>query len=824
MPSAEPSWGVSSGTRRWRRWRRTPRRRQAALSLLARRDFVAAGRADGAPDVVSPTLSGVFSAGAARPYSFTHALLRDTVYESTPKLRRADLHERLGGLLEESGAADELVALHFERAARLRSELRPHERDDLAARAAEHLERAGDRALARRDDGAARALLTRAAALLDDGTPARDRIQASIAATELATSKAELVPGDVVSGYQVRGVAGRGGMGVVYRAEDLALGREVALKVIAPALARDPRFRQRFARESRIAAGLEHPNVVPVYRAGEENGQLYIAMRFVQGTDLQLLLRDGPLAPPRAAAIVAQVGEALDAAHARGLIHRDVKPANVLVAGTGGSEQAYLTDFGLTRDVEGSDGLTKTGQWVGTLAYVAPEQIRGEPVDARADIYALGAVLYQCLTGEPPFPVESELEALAAHLDEPPPRPSRSGAPRALDGVVERAMSKDPSRRFRSAGDLGRAAVAAVGGERGKLAERSVATGAAAPVEAGRRKRRRSRRGTVLVGVGSGVVVAVLAVAVALAVGVLTAGGGGGSAGDGTLAVGPAVKLTQSPDRIAVLGEQVWALQDDLGRMARLDPASGDVAYFTAPIDLAGGSFPDLAPGFDQLWVAHAHPSLGGIDRIDPETGQGVAHVSLPSARAVATGARWTWATATEGSSGGVLVRIDPRSNRKLGAEVRIGGAPVAVAEQAGSVWVADRANDRVVRISASSERITARVDVGDGPGQLALFPDAIWVANFGDRTLSRIDPKTNRVVGAAISLGKEIDAIAGTRDGLWVASADDTLTRLDPASGEVVGAPLALGTRHPFSLGSDDQTLWIGSVGDRTLQRLLGP
>ena len=790
----------------------------AAITLLVGRAFVSAGRADGAPDVASPTLSRVFSTTAA-PYTFTSGLIREAVYKATPKLRRADLHERLGGLLEDALAADELVAFHLEQAAQLRADLRPKEAKEVAKRAASHLERAGDRALARNDPDAARALLTRAAVLLDDDSVARE----SLALAD-PRGGADLVAGDLIGGYRVRGVAGKGGMGVVYRADDIALGRIVALKVIVPELAGDARFRERFARESRIAAGLEHPNVVPVYGAGEENGQLFIAMRFVEGTDLQALLRGGPVAPDRAARIVAQVGEALDAAHARGLVHRDIKPANVLVAEVGGTEQAYLTDFGLTRDAAAGDGLTKTGQWVGTLAYVAPEQIRGEPVDARVDIYALGAVLYQCLTGRPPFSVESELEVLAAHLDEPPPRPSKDGLPRAFDGVVERAMSKDPSRRFRSAGDLGRAAVAAVGGERGRLSERSVATGAAAPVEAGRRKPRRSRRGTVLVGLGSGVVVAGLAVATALAVGVLTAGSGGGSAGEGDLAVGPAVKLAQSPDRIAILGKEVWALQDDLGRMARLDPASGTVAYFTAPIDLGGGSFPDLASGFDQLWVAHAQPSLGGIDRIEPKTGHGVAHVSLPSARAVATGARWTWATATEGSSGGVLVRIDPRTNRKLGAEVRVGGAPVAVAEQAGSVWVADRANDRVVRVSASSGRITARVDVGDGPGQLALFPYAIWVANFGDRTLSRIDPKTNRVAGAAISLGKEIDAIAGTRNDLWVASADDTLTRLDPATGAVVGAPLALGTRHPFSLGSDGQTLWIGSVGDRTLQRLLGP
>jgi DNA-binding beta-propeller fold protein YncE len=193
--------------------------------------------------------------------------------------------------------------------------------------------------------------------------------------------------------------------------------------------------------------------------------------------------------------------------------------------------------------------------------------------------------------------------------------------------------------------------------------------------------------------------------------------------------------------------------------------------------------------------------------------------VALPYARAVTAGARWVWATAAGGSSDGTIIRIDPRSNRKVGSPVDIGGTPVTLAEQTGSLWIADSSRDQVVRASAASGRVSARIDVGDGPAQLVVFPDVIWVANLGDRTLSRIDPKTNRVVGAAISLGKEIDAIAGTRDDLWVASADDTLTRLDPASGAQVGAPLALESRHPFSLGSDGEALWIGSIGDRTLQ-----
>src|SRR5918996_3969569 len=189
----------------------------------------------------------------------------------------------------------------------------------------------------------------------------------------------DLSPGDIVGGYRIEDVAGRGGMGVVYRATHLALDRAAAFKGITPDLAADDAFRERFKRESRIAASIEHPHVVPVYDSGEVDGLLYVAMRFVEGTDLRALIRStGRIDPKRAAAILAQVGSALDAAHARGLVHRDIKPANVLLASDNGSDHAYLTDFGLTKHSGSKSGLTQTGMWVGTVDYVAPEQIEGK--------------------------------------------------------------------------------------------------------------------------------------------------------------------------------------------------------------------------------------------------------------------------------------------------------------------------------------------------------------------------------------------------------------------------------------------------------------
>src|SRR4051812_48721302 len=271
--------------------------------------------------------------------------------------------------------------------------------------------------------------------------------------------------GSSVAGYRVESVAGRGGMGVVYLARQIALDRPVALKLIAPDLARDEAFRARFARESRIAASLDHPNVIPVYEAGEDGERLFIAMRFVEGTDLaRMVAAEGALDPRLAAELVAQAASALDAAHARGLVHRDVKPGNLLVAGEGSSRpHVYLTDFGLARRDGSSTGLTTTGQWMGTPDYAAPEQIDGYEVDARTDVYALGCVLFEALTGSPPFGDRARMAKAAAHLHEPPPtlRSRRPSVPLAFEPVVARALAKRPEDRYASAGELGAAALAA---------------------------------------------------------------------------------------------------------------------------------------------------------------------------------------------------------------------------------------------------------------------------------------------------------------------------------------------------------------------------
>ncbi|MEU9388082.1 serine/threonine-protein kinase, partial [Streptomyces sp. NPDC048279] len=259
-----------------------------------------------------------------------------------------------------------------------------------------------------------------------------------------------------IAGYEVEGEIGRGGMAVVYRAKDLRLDRTVALKLLAPEMARNDTFRRRFTHESRVAAALDHPHIVPIFEAGETDGVLYIAMRYVSGPDLRALLdQEGVLSVAAALRIATQVASALDAAHEHDLVHRDVKPGNVLVArGTDSDhpEHVYLTDFGLTKKSLSLTGFTTVGEFVGTLDYVAPEQISGRPVDGRCDLYSLGCVVFEMLAGGPPFVRDEDIALLWAHQYDQPPALSevRSGLSPGLDEVFAKALAKVPEDRYGS--------------------------------------------------------------------------------------------------------------------------------------------------------------------------------------------------------------------------------------------------------------------------------------------------------------------------------------------------------------------------------------
>jgi serine/threonine protein kinase len=298
---------------------------------------------------------------------------------------------------------------------------------------------------------------------------------------ELPTVPGGIAAGSQIAGYTIEEQIGRGGMAVVYRASDRRLNRPVALKILAPELASDEGYRQRFLREMRAAAAVDHPNIVPVFDAGEADGALFIAMRFVDGQDVRTMLEtSGRLPAARACRLIAQAASALDAAHANGLVHRDVKPGNMLI-GRAHPDHLYLSDFGLSKQRVSSAPLTLTGQFMGTLDYMAPEQIEGNPIDGRADLYALACTAFEMLAGQPPYQRDAHLAVMWAQVSAPVPslRALRPDLPPAVDPVMAKALAKTPDARYPTCMAFARALAAAcgVGGE-------AVEAGSGAPVPA----------------------------------------------------------------------------------------------------------------------------------------------------------------------------------------------------------------------------------------------------------------------------------------------------------------------------------------------------
>jgi len=663
----------------------------------------------------------------------------------------------------------------------------------------------------------------------------------------------ELQPGDRFAGHRIDAVAGRGGMGVVYRALQLDLDRHVALKVIAQQLAQDQTFRDRFVRESRAAASIDHPNVIPIYYAGEHDGVLYIAMRYVEGPDLRSLVRAHErLDPERAARLVAQVGAALDAAHARGIVHRDVKPENVLL---GASDHVYLTDFGLTKRVDSLAGIpTRPGGWVGTLGYVAPEQIRGERVDARADVYALGCLLVFALTGHAPFRRETEEATLWAHLSEPPPPVSADvpGVPPAFDAVVARAMAKDPAERFQSAGDLGKAALAAAGVIVSDPGERSVATGAAAweerstaaegegatipvapppgsprqvsptparptPVSPGAPQAERpGRRSALLVG---GAILAALAVGAALAV-ALSSGGGGGSASSTPPAPGLAsVAVGDRPNGIALGGGLAWVLHQPSATVATIDQRS---ASLTAAAPNVGARPSAITTGFGRVWVAN--PGLGQLIAlgITSQRREG-APIKLPPGNpvAMAADARSIW-VGMRSFSGATLVKVDPATGTFTTLPLPYGVQSLTTG--AGAVWIRERQKRQVLRLDVADGTRRGFV-VGNGPSGIAFGAGRVWVANRADGSVTRIDAGSFNT--AVIPVGAQPAGIAVGAGGIWVANQlASTVTRIDPTTERPDAAPITLpaSATNPYAIAADGAFAWVTSLANGVVTRIRAP
>ncbi|HEV7481658.1 MAG TPA: serine/threonine-protein kinase [Solirubrobacterales bacterium] len=615
---------------------------------------------------------------------------------------------------------------------------------------------------------------------------------------------AELAIGSTLAGYRLDALIARGGMGVVYRATHLGLERPVALKVIAGELAGREGFRERFLRESRLAASLDHPAVVPVYDSREVDGELIVAMRLVSGGDLRKLIdREGALPPARAIALLGQVAEALDAAHAAGIVHRDVKPHNVLVEG----ERAFLSDFGLAKAL-GDSGVLSGASVVGTAEYMSPEQWRGSTVGPPADVYSLGCVLYEALTGIAPY---ARKEA-----DTEPEMPV------GMDTVIERAVSKDPGERYPSAGALIAAAREHQGA--GMVATRVLSDPGTAPGPgaAGPRERAtvpiggddaeaekpesgsRLPRGKTLVFTAAGL--AVIAAMVVLVLALVDNGGG--------VHASQPIPIGGAPLRIAADDEAIWVTSQPDGTLTRLNPESG--AKVGRPFQLGAG-ISGVAVGAGSVWVTD--PPRGEILRVDPRSGAILKRIAVGgSPGAIALGGGDVWVADEDGAG---VSAVAAKSGRVLRRGLPPQAQPLRLAVGQGGLWVSSASTGNVRRIDLSTFRIDSSIPVGRGPAGVTVAHGLVWVANSRSDTVTKADPSIHAVIGDPIEVGGRPGGIDAGNTTVWVASAaEDAVTRIDLESGERTGAPIEVGS-EPGAVAVGDTAVWVADNGEGAVTRI---
>jgi serine/threonine protein kinase len=659
--------------------------------------------------------------------------------------------------------------------------------------------------------------------------------------------------GTVIGGLRIDAVAGRGGMGVVYRAHELALDRTVAMKIVNPELANDPEFRERFRREARLAAALDHPHVVPIYRAGEDDGNLYLTMRYVEGTDLAAMITDHGRIEPRAAVeIISQVASALDAAHQRGLVHRDVKPANVLVTQRDGKLHTYLTDFGISKDAN-EDGMTKSGVVVGSLSYIAPEQLAGDRADGRADVYSLGCVLFQALTGDVPFPRTSTAAQMFAHLNAPPPPlgekvPALRGP---LEQVVAKALAKRPQDRYATAGEFGRAAQAAMNAARvpptqvqpqyqpqnqpqyqppyrppsqpsSQPRPPSHPNGPAHPsFPSGQQPQlaftgapqapARKRRSWLTVGVAAAVA-AVIALAVVIVVTNRT-----GSArppvppavvlpATGQL-VGNPIKVGAGPVAVKSGGNFLWTANNAGGSVSRVDPATG------ASVEIKVGGQPNnLVVGPKTVWVFNYLRSFTPIDIATGKPGT-LVDTGLDFDDITASETR-IWVAAADKAT---IASFDIATGKPAGAPIAAGKRPASIAVGGGKVYVVDTASRALLVYDENS---------GAPVGAPVSLPDGITVVGYeaGHVYLGGKAGFLLYAGGSAVTAAQIVpfDCSCGVIGGAttsWLYDSAGTVQAYSPDLRTATGAPLtglATGLSDAVYVGGK---LWLVNRGGDTVQ-----
>ena len=603
-----------------------------------------------------------------------------------------------------------------------------------------------------------------------------------------------LGPGVTFANHRIEEELGRGGMGVVYRAHELALDRVRALKVIADELASDPRFSERFRREARLAASVEHPNVVAVHQAGEEDGRLYLSMSWVPGPDLGALVEAaGPLEPARASRLLTQIAAGLEAAHARGLVHRDVKPSNVLLADVGNEERAVVTDFGLSRLVGEDRGLTQTGDFLGSTDYVSPEQIEGDSVDSRADVYALGALAFFLLTGRAPYAGRSEAAKLVAHVNADRPKPSGAGAAcsPAMDDAVVRAMAVDPAARFATPSGFADAFSAGVTG----------APAAPAP--------------------SPWIGVAVVALAAATVTFLLTLGG----SAEGPPAISPdrsvnvagreeaAITVDDAPTALATAGDLTWVAARDAGVVQAI-PSGARKPDPARAIDLGPGTEPSsVAVGFGSVWIVDQDRLVRSP--LDEGDAVSIPLAGEPKDVTVSPGGVWV---ALE--SADAVARVDPETNA-LSSELPICDGPRAVSYGDGGVWAVCIEAGTVLRINDETGRVEGKpIPAGTRPNDLAVGQDGIWVIDNLEGVVRRIDPKTLEP-GNPIEVGARPRGIVASRGSVWIANSEDaTVTRVRESDGRQIGNPIKIGA-GPADISAGGGAVWTANFTANTVSRI---
>jgi tRNA A-37 threonylcarbamoyl transferase component Bud32 len=646
----------------------------------------------------------------------------------------------------------------------------------------------------------------------------------------------DLFVGSTIAGCRLDAVAGRGGMGVVYRATQLALNRPVALKAMAPQLATDTEYRERFERESHLAASIDHPNVIPVYEAGESDGTLYLIMRWVRGTDLRALLTDsGRLDPAQAVRLLRPVASALAAAHRRGLVHRDIKPANVLIAEgeADDDEHVYLTDFGIAKRTDTEGGMTRTGVLVGTIDYTAPERIEGGGGTPASDIYAFGCMLYETLTGHVPFERATELLKMYAHMNDPPPnaRAEASYIPEALDAIITTAMAKRPEERFGSAGQLasalsssleptapGRASAEhepASGVPTELLAETVGPQTPATPAPQTPALQTPATRTPATPPTQTSAAPAAQTPAAPTPQQAPEATGSGeaepptalvepGHAGPGGPPPGPSARRPSPRSR-----RPLYAALALLALVV--------VVVIVIASSGGGGGHRSAAPAAmtaDQagnVWVSR--PGDGTLTRIDPSGQKHDFHVG-GAPKLLAAGPAGIWE-----SDGRSLVLRDAGAHQRARATLPAAPVALAVSPMHGSAWALEP--------DGTIENVDANGGLAADPPKVTPSPRAItlgagWLWAVGDGRLTRIGTLGTHPMNVFDAGGPQ--PVAVTSDsGIWMAHADGLITRFDPRPSHfgVNTKQRVASELNQIAAVDGGPFVWATSAGDKTLYKL---